>query len=389
MQKKTSKGPSEMQHIAIYLPSLQGGGAERVMAVLANGFAERGHRIDLVLANAEGPYIRDISDAVRIVDLGNRRVLTSLGPLARYLRREKPDAILSALNHANIVAILAHMLARARCRLLVSERNSVSRMGANGTERIIRSLMRWLYPRADRIICVSRGIQDELVKDLGLPKHKLCTIYNPLVVDGIRRQSAPAPDHPWFGAGKPPVIIAVGRLTKQKDYPMLLRAFAHLRTSRDAKLVILGEGKDRSSLSESASRLGLLDDVDFVGYQENPFPWMAAAQLYVMSSAWEGLPGALLQAMACGTPVVSTDCPSGPSEILEDGRWGRLVDVGDDIGLARAMAATLDDRAPPQVRDRADAFRVEYALDNYIEAIGARPVNMASSAKQFRGNETA
>ncbi|MGN6692391.1 MAG: glycosyltransferase [Sphingopyxis sp.] len=361
-----------MRHIAIFLPSLQGGGAERAMAVLANGFAARGLRVDLVLAKADGPYLSEVSESVRIVDLGGRRILASLVPLARYLRQERPDAMLSALNHANVIAILARMLARVDLALAVSERNSVSRMSSGMAGRITWFLMRRLYPRADRVICVSRGIEEELFQKLQLASEQLRTIYNPLDVDGIRRHATPAPDHRWFGTGQPPVVVAVGRLTEQKDYPTLLNAFADLRTRRDAKLIILGEGEERSALLELTDGLGLSGDVEFVGFQDNPYRWMAAARLYVMSSAWEGLPGALLQAMACGTPIVSTDCPTGPAEILEDGRWGRLVEVGDAVGLARAMEAALDDDTPPRVQDRADAFRIEYAVEQYIEAIAPR-----------------
>lgn len=375
-----------MRHIAVFLPSLQGGGAERAMAVLANGFAARGFRVDLVLAKADGPYLSEVSNAVRIVDLGKRRVLVSLVPLARYLRRERPDAMLSALNHANIIAILARMLTGVDLALAVSERNSVSRVSNGMVGRITWFLMRRLYRRADRVVCVSRGLEEELSHGLGLAGDRLRTIYNPLDVDGIRQQMTPAPDHPWFGTGRPPVIVAVGRLTEQKDYPTLLRAFADLRSRRNAKLVILGEGEERSALSELVARLDLSEDVDFVGFQTNPYPWMAAGQLYVMSSAWEGLPGALLQAMACGTPVVSTDCATGPAEILEDGRWGRLVKVGDAGALARAMETALDDDAPPPVQDRADAFRIEYAVEQYIEAIAPRTGTCHPRRTDSRGN---
>lgn len=359
-----------MTHVAIFLPDVEGGGAERVMVTLANGFAARGHHVDLVLAQARGSYLGEVAAAVHIVDLKAGRVATSLLPLARYLRRERPAALLSALNHANIIAIIARKLARVPLRLVVSERNAPSQtLMGGGQVAIFRHLTRHLYPSTDAIVCVAKGVEDELEQLLGLPPEKLHTVYNPLDLDRIAALKANVPHHPWFGVGQPPVIVAAGRLTAQKDYPTLLRAFHQLRHTHDARLIVLGKGEERASLLQLIDALGIAADVDLAGFQNNPFAWMAAADLYVMSSAWEGLPGALLQAMACGTQVVSTDCRTGPAEILEGGRWGHLVPVGDTGALARAMAAALDDPAPPQVLDRARAFGLDPAINGYARLL--------------------
>lgn len=341
------------------------------MVSVANGLAALGHRVDLVLASAVGTYLAEVDDAVRVVDLGQRRVVTSLPALVRYLRTESPDAVLSAINHSNITALLARKLAGARCRVVVSERNAPSRSLSGGrTAAIMRVLTQRLYPSADAIVCVSRGVQREMEELLGLPSDKLSTIYNPLDVDRIASSMAEPTGHEWLDRKTMPVVVAVGRLTAQKDYPTLLRAFAALRRCRPARLIVVGEGDDRTRLEALATELSVGAEVAFVGFQRNPFAWMAASDLYVLSSAWEGLPGALLQAMACGARIVSTDCRTGPDEILEDGRWGRLVPVGDYLAMATAMNAALDDASPPDVRKRADAFRPEHAISAYAQVLG-------------------
>lgn len=364
---------TEARSIAIFLPSLQGGGAERVMVALANGLASRGHRVDLVLAKSEGPYLDEVASSVRLVDLKCARVASSLVPLARYLRRQQPDAMLSALNHANLVAISARKLARVKMRLVISERNTLSReLSGLGKAFVVRSLVKILYRSADRIVCVSNGVERDLDSMLGLPQGRLCTIYNPLDVEKIREKMLEAVPHPWMNGNGSPVILAVGRLAPQKDYPTLLRAFAILRRKRLAKLVILGQGELESDLKSQTAELGISSDVDFVGFQINPLSWMRACALYVMSSAWEGLPSTILQALACEAKIVSTDCPNGPAEILEGGKWGRLTPVGNAEVLAEALNAALDDDAPKQLLKRANDFRSEHIVSMYEQVLMGR-----------------
>ena len=354
-----------MGKVAIYLPSLDGGGAERITILLANALAQRGHGVDLVLANARGAYLGEVSDAVRVINLNKRRVAASLPALIAYLRQARPDALLSGLGHANLIAILARRLARRPVRLAVTEHNSILRGLDTPKGRAIRWLMQRLYPHADTIVCVSKGIEYELADILALPPAKLRTIYNPVDVDGIRKRAQDRPDHPWLAPGQPPVIISVGRLTEQKGFPTLLRAFAQLRRTRNARLIILGEGMDRDSLTGLAGSLGITDEVLMPGFQKNPYGWIAASGLYAMSSAWEGLPGVLLEAMACGVPVISTNCRTGPDEILEGGKWGRLVPVGDAMALAQAMEIVLDESVHPDVGARIELFRTEHSVVGY------------------------
>lgn len=355
--------------IALFLPSLRGGGAERVMVTLANGFGARGLAVDLVLAKAEGPYLKDVSEAVRVVDLGVSRVLASLPGLIRYLRRERPAAMLSAMNHANVVALLARKLARIPTRLVVSEHNTLS-AGRHtlplGRARMMPWLMRRTYPWATSIVAVSTGVGDDLAEAINIPRHRITVVYNPVVTDELIAQSREAFVHAWLAPGVPPVILAVGRLTPQKDFTTLIRAFSCLRETRAARLIILGEGELRSELQTLIDALRLTADVDLSGFSVNPFAWMRRSALFVLSSAWEGLPTVLIEAMACGTPVVSTDCPSGPREILENGKWGRLVPVGDVAALAAAMAATLEESRSPDVARRATDFGIDQAVVGYL-----------------------
>ncbi len=356
-------------HIAIFLPSLRGGGAERVMVTLANGLAARGHRVDLVLTKAEGPYLAEVADRVRVVDLGRSRVLASLLPLVRYLRDEQPHAMLSALNHANIVAILARGVARANTRLVVSERNSLSGLRKHKGGVFFLLLIRFFYPRADGIVTVSQGIASELIEQLLVPEKLVKAIPNPVDLDMICVKAEERPDHPWLTPGEPPVILAVGRLSPQKDYPTLIEAFAKLRGKREVRLIILGDGDLRVELEQRIAALEIADCVQLPGFQTNPFGWMAACQVYVMSSQHEGFPNSLVQAMACGARIVSTDCPTGPDEILEGGKWGRLVPVGDTAALAEAMAKALDDPHSPDVCARAESFRSDPIIAEYAQML--------------------
>lgn len=360
--------------VAIYLPSLGGGGAERVTNTLANAIAERGVNVDLVLAQATGPYLAHVSPAVNIVDLGASRVLTSCPRLVTYLRRERPAAILSVLNHANVIAIAARAISGVKSRLVVSEHNTLS--SAIKGEVSLRGLfevgaMKFSYPRADAIVGVSNGVSEDLAKALGLARSRIDTVYNPIDAVQIKQKSLEPVDHPWFAPGQPPVVIAIGRLTRQKNFGHLLNSFSRLRSSRttEVRLMILGEGELRNDLDEQVKALGLSECVALPGFVSNPYAYLRAAGLFVLSSSWEGLPTVLIEAMSCDAKVVSTDCPSGPSEILENGKWGRVVPMDDTGALAAAMAAALDDENPPNVYERASDFSVERSVDGYLQLL--------------------
>lgn len=359
--------------VSLFLPSLQGGGAERVMVTLANEFAARGIDVDIVLVQRDGAYLSDVGSGVRIVDLAASRTLASLPRLTAYLRRERPAGLLSAMSHANAVAIAAHALARSRARLVVSEHSPLSARLASGPNlrdgSWLPPIMRRLYRHAHGIVAVSAGVAEDLSAHLGLSRQSISVVHNPVVShELLRRASAPL-HHPWFAPGSPPVVLGVGRLAAPKDFTTLLHAFAFVRARRRARLMILGEGTQRSELELLKRSLGIGEDVSLPGFVSNPAPYMKHAAVLAMSSIREGFGNVLVEAMAAGTPVVSTDCPSGPSEILEQGRWGRLVPVRAPETLARAILRTLDDPNPPNVSRRAMDFTVDSAADSYLNLL--------------------
>ncbi|WP_419807678.1 glycosyltransferase [Sphingomonas sp.] len=329
--------------IAMFLPSLGGGGAEKSIVRLAVALSRQGIDVDLVLASATGSVLNDVSGKVRIVDLGRRRVAAALPGLVRYLMRERPAALLSAMHHANLIAIVAHAIARSTSRLVISERQSfaaLQRTQRSLKERSLRGAMRLLYRRADAIVTVSKALSVELVAGLGLSRQRVFAIYNPVVSDGLLAKAGEPVDHPWLHQDVP-VVLAVGRLVPEKGFDTLLEAMFLIRRHRAIRLVILGDGPLRRTLSDLAHRLGIDGDVDLAGYQSNPFSYMKHASVFVLSSTSEGLPSVLVEALAVGTCVVSTDCPTGPREILGEGSPA-LVPVGDPARMASAIMATLD-----------------------------------------------
>lgn len=357
--------------IAVFVPSLRGGGAERVMLDLAHGFAERGVATDLVLPQVEGPYLTEVRPDVRIVNLDARRVLASLPGLVRYLRRERPDALLATLTHANLVALWARRLSRVPTRVVVREANTltqVTRGAGRDRRRLLPFLVRRFYPWADGIVAVSTGVALDLETNSGT-KGRMHILPNPIVTPELTSKAAEALDHPWFGVGEPPVVLGVGRLSKQKDFITLIRAFDRVRRERAARLLILGEGPERGRLEALIAELGLSAQVMLPGFASNPFAYMARAGVFVLSSAWEGMPGALIQAVACGAPVVATDCESGPREVLQGGRYGRLVPVGDPAALAEAIRATLEQPRTTVPIEAVERFTRSAAVSGYLEVL--------------------
>lgn len=355
--------------IAFFLPGLHGGGAERIVLNLTQGIAERGQSVDLVLASATGPLLDHLAPGVRLVDLESPRVLRSIGPLARYLRRERPRALISSMSHANLVALWAAKLAGTGVPVTVTEHNTMSQsaLEQGWLERNLwPPLLRGFYPWARHVVAVSRDAADDFARTVGMPRERVEVIYNPVIMPDLRSRARHTPDHPWLRGEGPPVILGIGRLTRQKDFPTLIRAFAGVRRQRPVRLIILGEGEDRAALEGLVAELGLQDDVALPGFRDTPLAYLAASALFVLSSAWEGLPTVLIEALAVGTRVVSTDCRSGPREILQDGRLGTLVPVGDVPALSKAMAAALDCPPRPIPAGALQPFTREAAVDNYL-----------------------
>jgi glycosyltransferase involved in cell wall biosynthesis len=370
------------RHLALFMHSLSIGGVPRRVASLAGGLAAAGCRVDLLVLEIEDAELARVDPRVRVIRLGDWRAMLPWvrrkrrrqfplveRALARYLRRERPDVLISADNQANLVAVAAHRRAGRLQPLVLTQRNHTSTYMAD-KPKLLASVLA-AYPAADAVVGVSAGVTRNLA-ELGLDPARLLTIYNAVPIDSS--EIAEPVDHPFFAAGAPPVIVGVGRLTPQKDFPTLLRAFARLiADGHDLRLMLVGGGKKDQALHELqtvAGAAGIADRVALVGAVRNALPYMAAASVFVLSSRWEGLPGVVIEALACGTRVVSTDCPSGPREILEDGRYGRLVPVGDDAAMASAILEELaTPRSPDELRARAASFSMEAAVAAYLALV--------------------
>jgi glycosyltransferase involved in cell wall biosynthesis len=390
--------------VALLLPDLAGGGVERSTLSLACGLLGRGVAIDLVLCRVRGPLLEEVPEGVRVVPLApvpawRARLLAlradpgglgalllpvllakrppdsyrMLPALVGYLRENRPDALIAAFPFENLLAVAARRLAGVGTTLIVTERNTTTastRRGVKWKRRFLPALLARQYPQADAVVAVSDGVADHLARQTGLPRASILTIHNPVVESDLAAKAAEPVDHLWFAPGEPPVVLGVGRLVEQKDFPTLVRAFARVRAGgRRARLVILGHGTEeaRAALVALARGLGCEGELSLPGFARNPFAYMARAGTFALSSLHEGLPGVLIQALACGCPVVSTDCSSGPAEILEGGRYGPLVPVGDDAALADAIAAALD-AGPEAGREGRLARAAEFAVDRAVEA---------------------
>jgi glycosyltransferase involved in cell wall biosynthesis len=341
------------------------------MVNLAIAFSGRGLSVDLVLLKAEGPYLQEVPPSVRIVKLNASRLLTGFVPLVRYLRREKPDVLLTAMKHVNVMALLASIVSRSNVPVAVSE-HSTATASLNLTPGIktavLGMLMKVLYPYAHYIVAVSKGVADDLSRLLGIEASRISVITNPIVSEKILSLSSQPVSHPWLQEKSTPIILSVGRLTLAKDFKTLLYAFSKVRKKQSLRLMILGEGELRDSLELLVEELGLTADVALPGFTDNPFAYMHHSDVFVLSSRWEGFGNVLVEAMACGVPVISTDCPSGPSEILEGGKWGRMVPVGDADALSRAILDALDSPGPSPIA-RAMDFTVDNAVDSYLSLL--------------------
>lgn len=388
------------ERLALFLRDMKAGGVEQCFASLAAAFSDGGYAVDVVLARASGSMLDALPRGVRLVNLdapgaragyrslwrfprdamtlarlvivsGKPSVLGSLPRLAAYLRRERPTALLAAKGYTNLTALWARRLAGVSTRVVVSEHGIFSRETASGAalqKRRLPILAKRRYPDAQGIVCVSRSAAADLARAASLPEHRVAAIYNPIDIAAIQRAARSNVDHPWFAPGQPPLLLAVGRLKPVKDYETLIKAFALIRKTRDLRLMIIGEGAERAHLEALAERLGVAEDVHLPGYDANPARFMARARLLVVSSRHEGFCNVLVEAMACGTPVVATQCPGGPAEILEGGKHGMLVPVGDAQALAAAVQSVLSSRVDRQaLRDRAASFSVQRARASYLQ----------------------
>lgn len=361
-------------NISFFVPYFQEGGVETTVCRLAAQFADRGHDVDLLTFGHENRYIDDTP--FTLVDLGASRTLASLPGLVRYLYQQVPDALLSVHYFANVVSVAGRAAANTDTVLILTERINIShvfRETESWKYRILPKLMRLSYPRADARVAVSQDAAADLAQFIGMPERSVSAIYNPTLVDEVFEKATEPVDHPWFDADVP-VLLGVGRLTDQKDFTTLLQAFSRLTTDLDARLLVLGEGENRNQLERLATELDVSDTVAFPGFVDNPYKYIRAADLFVLSSRFEGMPNVLVEAAAIGTPIVATDCPSGPRELLQDGATDALIPVGDPERMAETIEHQLanPEKAQRQIerlQPKLDQFRPDVACDEYLSLI--------------------
>jgi glycosyltransferase involved in cell wall biosynthesis len=365
---------TDTRRIACFFSTSGHSGVDRAARHLIPALAGRGYRVDLLKVRRHGPELKQVPPGVEVIDLGSRHTYGCLPAIVRYLRRAVPAVMLSDKDRVNRTALLARFLARVPTRLVLGSGTTISvDLASRGPlERWIqRNSMGKLYPYADTVIVNSWHVADDMSTYTGLPRESIEVVPNPAVHASLFETEQPRPDHPWFIQGEKPVILGVGELCSRKDFPTLLRAFAILRRDRDCRLVVLGKGAQRDALLSLADELDIRADVDLPGFKPDPYSYMAHAAVLAFTSLWEGNPFVLPEALAVGTPVVATDCPSGPREVLAEGKFGALVPMQDPQALARAIANTLDDPLPPgRLREAARPFEIEAATDAYLRAMG-------------------
>lgn len=358
--------------VALFLRGLYGGGAERILLTLAEGFVERGLKVDLVLARAEGPYLEQVHPHVRIVDLKAQWMPSSLPKLVNYLRQNRPNILLAALHYPCEIALWAKRLAGVPTRIIVTEHNTLSLEAARIPQvsvHLTPLAARLFYPWADEIVAVSQGVATDLAQITCLPADRIQVIYNPVIVPELFSLAKEPVDHPWFQPGEPPVVLGIGRLHPQKDFPTLIHAFAQVRQVRPARLMILGDGPERQRLTDLIEEMGLADDITLLGFVQNPYAYMAKASAFVLSSIYEGLPTVLIEAMAVGNPVISTNCKSGPAEILAQGKYGVLTPVGDSKAIAEAILSVLAGNSQPIDPSWLDQFTARTCVQKYLDIL--------------------
>ncbi len=375
--------------VAVFLATSGHSGVDRVMGNLIPEMAGRGVSIDLIQIRGHGPYIDPIPEGVRRIDLGSAHVNTSLPALVRYLRDEKPPVILSDKDRVNRTALAAATISGVPCRRVIRVGTTVSKNldGRRWWHRWAQLLsIRHVYARADAIIVPSTGAGEDLSRIGRLDPEKIHVVPSPVVGPRIIQLAREPVTLPWHDTTPVPLILGVGELCRRKDFSTLIRAFARVRRYRACRLAILGRGRLRDRLLQLAGELNVLQDVWLPGFVDNPYAIMARADLFVLSSRCEGAPVALMEALALGTPIVSTDCPSGPAEILASGRFGRLVPVGDPLTMATAMDRALEEPIDAQALVQgADRYQVAACTDRYLDILTLGvPGSLSASGRRDR-----
>jgi len=364
--------------LAIFLATSGHSGVDRIMTNFIRELSRRGLPVDLVQIRNHGPYLPKALPNVRLIPLPVSHVNSALPSLIRYLRKERPSAILTDKDRVNRIAIIARLLAGTSTRVAVRIGTTVSRNLERRSwlhRKMQYASIRYLYPQANCVIVPSFGVAQDLNQISGLPFNHIKVLPNPIVSSEIQNLSKTSTGDPWLRENSLPIIIGIGELCARKDFGTLIRAFSQLLPKKPSRLLILGEGRQRQKLQGLIKELGLIDKVRMPGFVKNPFPYIKRASVLALSSTCEGLGVVLIEALALGTPVVSTDCPSGPREILRNGEVGPLVPIGDANAMAKAILSVLE--APPDpklLKEAALPYSVKQATDQYLKVLGLSDV---------------
>lgn len=364
------------KRLALFLPDMRGGGAERVGLRLVEDFLDAGHEVDLVLLQKEGELLDLLPPGVQVFDLAAKRVRNGILPLVRYFRNRRPHAMQISMWPLTIIGILAHRLARSRSRIVTSDHAALSKHFPPSNPVVFKSLtwsVRLFYPLADARILVANDAADDLARISGIDRSSIEVVYNPVSKPPADMKTTPAVEALWGEAEQR--VITVGSFKAQKNHLLLIHSFARAFHGKPVKLMILGQGELRPDLENLASELGVAEQVLLPGFATDPWPYYASADLFALSSDYEGYPLVLIEALRSGLPIVSTDCESGPREILDGGRYGALVPVGDDAALAEAMKEALGRAHDVEaLRARAEALSGQATSDRYLELMLGEPI---------------
>jgi glycosyltransferase involved in cell wall biosynthesis len=368
-----------MARICIFITTFGDGGVERMLVNLARGLSHLGTTVDFIVKQARVPYVDKLPESVNLIEFGPAKRRQRIRQLLAYLEQNRPDILISAKGKDDLVAMHAKGQTTVPTRFFLRPGTAVSeRLRARNANWFKRwrthRRMHWLYRQTDGVIAVSQGVAEEIIGATGVDPAKVKVVRNPNITPELYDLAAAPLEHPWFAEGEDPVLLGIGGLRLQKDFPSLLRAFARVNRERPARLMILGQGHQHDELIDLAKSLGIADRVELPGFVENPYAYLSRAALFVLSSLWEGSPNVLTESLALGIPVVATDCRSGPNEITQQGRYGRLVPVGDVEAMARAIIGTL--AQPPEaewLKAAVQEYTMEKSAARYLDALGLRP----------------
>jgi glycosyltransferase involved in cell wall biosynthesis len=371
--RETSVNQPVVRHVCLYFPSYGDGGVEKMTTNLAHGLYDAGVKVDFIVHHQAAPYLSGLEHKVNFITPPDN-IHRHLSWLVRYLNSSHPDVLMTVKDAAGIMAIKAKKRCRAETKIVVRTGTALlsrfDHRGANFVKQWLKShKLKHYFQQADGHIAVALGSRKELHELIQIPQKAIIVIKNPVITPTFLKLQLEIIDHPWFAPSREPLIMGMGGFRLQKDFTTLINAFALLRKSRPCRLILAGKGRQEKRLLQLCHELGIQDDVLFPGFTDNPYPWLKRADLFVLSSLWEGSPNVLTEALALGTPVVATDCQSGPREILQDGKYGELVPLGDPQAMSDAMARALDKPlSSEQLAKAAKDYTLEASTRSYIRA---------------------